>query len=268
MDNPQKLKALPAPQDDSANYQIGYGKPPVASRFQPGKSGNPKGRPKGKKNTVPSLSEERIKTLIMEEAYRTIPIVEKGRRINISMMTAILRAVAMNAAKGNNRAATLFTKLVSTVEVENSQLAKKYFGNAMDYKEKWTKELERRKKLNLKLPDPVPHPDDIVIDARKMEARIVGPWTREEIPRYRLAAIMLEAFQDNLNDNQEKLAALPEGPEAQELRHRIKKDQELVKGLRQHYGPREDRTKDPFVREVEELVGMPFEMDEDDEEGA
>ena len=27
---------------------IGYGKPPKHSRFQPGQSGNPKGRPKGK----------------------------------------------------------------------------------------------------------------------------------------------------------------------------------------------------------------------------
>jgi len=28
------------------DYQIGYGKPPKATRFKPGRSGNPKGRPK------------------------------------------------------------------------------------------------------------------------------------------------------------------------------------------------------------------------------
>jgi hypothetical protein len=84
------LKALPAPQIETAKYDVGYGKPPVATRFKPGKSGNPEGRPKGSKNTVPSLSEERIKKLIIEEAYRTIPIVEKGRRVSIPMITAVV----------------------------------------------------------------------------------------------------------------------------------------------------------------------------------
>ena len=40
----------PAPPDDpeeEPSYEVGYGKPPQATRFQPGKSGNPKGRPKG-----------------------------------------------------------------------------------------------------------------------------------------------------------------------------------------------------------------------------
>src|SRR5262249_2312776 len=28
-------------------YEVGHGKPPIATRFKPGQSGNPKGRPKG-----------------------------------------------------------------------------------------------------------------------------------------------------------------------------------------------------------------------------
>ena len=80
-DHKGNLKALPAPQIETAKYDVGYGKPPVTTRFKSGKWGNPKGRPKGSKNSIPSLSEERIKKLIIEEAYRTIPIVEKGRRV-------------------------------------------------------------------------------------------------------------------------------------------------------------------------------------------
>ncbi len=37
---------------------VGFGKPPQHSKFQPGKSGNPSGRPKGSRNFVSDLREE------------------------------------------------------------------------------------------------------------------------------------------------------------------------------------------------------------------
>jgi hypothetical protein len=42
----RKVRLTP-PSPESANYGVGYGKPPKASQFSPGQSGNPKGRPKG-----------------------------------------------------------------------------------------------------------------------------------------------------------------------------------------------------------------------------
>src|SRR5687768_13386603 len=93
---------LPARPGD---YEVGYAKPPVATRFKPGQSGNPRGRRKGAAKTVaPALNDERLKTIILEEAYRTININDQTGQIDIPMAQAVVRSLAVNAAKGSQRA--------------------------------------------------------------------------------------------------------------------------------------------------------------------
>ena len=49
----------------SADYDVGYAKPPASIQFKPGTSGNPRGPPKGTRNKLPALNEERMKNIII-----------------------------------------------------------------------------------------------------------------------------------------------------------------------------------------------------------
>ncbi len=163
------------------NYTVGYGKPPKKNRFQKGESGNPRGRPKGAKSRRLALPEERLRAIVLKEAYRTIDMREGDRTISLTMAQAIIRALNVGAAKGQFRAQRLATEMLTSIEREDKAAYDAYVGTAMNYKFAWEQELERRKKHGITdAPQPLPHPDHIKLDLRAGTARIVGPSTKEE----------------------------------------------------------------------------------------
>ncbi|MEC5293047.1 DUF5681 domain-containing protein [Aurantimonas sp. C2-6-R+9] len=197
---------------DTTRYDVGYGKPPVEKRFGPGQSGNPRGRPRGAKNKMPALNEERLKSIILEEAYRAIRINDGDRQIKVPMAQAIIRAVAVNAVKGQQRAQRLFTELLATTERENRALHNEWLDVAMTYKIEWDRELERRRRLGIiDLPEPLPHPDHIIIDLHAGTVRITGPSTKEEKALWDLIKGRRHEFEDELREL-EAMIADPDHP--------------------------------------------------------
>lgn len=171
----------------NASYEVGFGKPPAASRFKPGCSGNPKGRPKGAKNKRPALNEERLKDIILDEAYREITVRDGDRNVTVPMAQAIVRALAVNAAKGQHRAQRLFAEMLASTERQNKALADEWLETAITYKVEWESELHRRERLGIAdLPPPLPHPDQVKIDMNTGQASIKGPATREELEQLQL----------------------------------------------------------------------------------
>lgn len=84
-------------------YAVGYGKPPEATRFKSGQSGNPKGRPRGTRNLATDLH---------EELYETITVREGTATKAISKQRAMVKSLMNAALKGDTRATAQVTALI------------------------------------------------------------------------------------------------------------------------------------------------------------
>lgn len=100
--------------DDS---RVGYGRPPKATRFRKGRSGNPAGKPKGTRNRR-EIPGERLRALVLEEAYRPVKLRVGESVVTMPMIQAALRSLTQSAAKGEPRAQVVLFKMVSASEAE------------------------------------------------------------------------------------------------------------------------------------------------------
>jgi hypothetical protein len=165
-----------------------YRNPPIEHRFRKGVSGNPRGRPRKIRALVstkiggqPGIGfEDRIKSLAIEEAYRLITIREGDRTERIPVIQAILRKVAVAAANGNIRAQQNYLNLLIGAEADRRVATMELLKIAIDYKEHWHHVLAERARKGTTGPEPVPHPDDVIIDSETGEVRIDGPVMEEQ----------------------------------------------------------------------------------------
>jgi len=85
-----------------ADNRVGYRRPPRHSRFQPGQSGNPRGRPRG----VKSLSD-----IVRKIVGQKVTVTENGRVRRVPRLEAILLRAAGEASRGDARALRLLLQL-------------------------------------------------------------------------------------------------------------------------------------------------------------
>ena len=102
-------KKKKAPVQDST--PVGYGKPPVHSRFRKGQSGNPTGKRRHGET-------ERPQKLIREEAYPLLTIREGDKVTRMPDLQAVFRSQIASAAKGNVSAQRAVVKVVQEIEAE------------------------------------------------------------------------------------------------------------------------------------------------------
>lgn len=95
---------------DDGDYEVGYGRPPKATQFQKGRSGNPKGRPRGSRN---------VSTLVQQAMGEMVAINQNGRRRKVSKLEAAFIQQANKAAGGDLKAVQLMVGLLDAGEARD-----------------------------------------------------------------------------------------------------------------------------------------------------
>jgi hypothetical protein len=85
-----------------SDYEVGYGRPPVATRFAAGNRANPNGRPKGSRS---------IGAILQAIMRQKIAVSENGKTRRIPTLEVILRRLANDAMRSDSRALKLLLEL-------------------------------------------------------------------------------------------------------------------------------------------------------------
>ena len=99
------------PHGDDPDRKVGYGRPPKHSRFKPGESGNPKGRPSGSRN---------LRTDVKRALKKPVTFVENGKRRKTSTQEAVILKLREKALKGDTRALDMLMDLAARYNDEPS----------------------------------------------------------------------------------------------------------------------------------------------------
>ncbi|MGI8568085.1 MAG: DUF5681 domain-containing protein [Methylocella sp.] len=104
---PARADAHESAEEHSKAYEVGYGRPPREHRFRPGRSGNPRGRPKGARN---------LDSVVAATLGERIAVTENGRRKRITKLEAAVKQFVNRAASGEARSMQLLLALVQASE--------------------------------------------------------------------------------------------------------------------------------------------------------
>jgi len=94
---------------DDDDYTTGYKRPPKEHQFQPGKSGNPDGRPKGSKN---------LTKLVDRELEKRVNIMQNGQRLRVSKREAIAIQLVNNAMQMEAKAIKALLPIMDDISAQ------------------------------------------------------------------------------------------------------------------------------------------------------
>ncbi|MCU9846725.1 DUF5681 domain-containing protein [Defluviimonas sp. WL0024] len=171
----------------SKSAGVGYGQPPAEHRFQPGVSGNPRGRPIGAKTRRLSPDGYRFHEGLRAELERSVKYRENGEDREMPAIQAVIRQHINKAMQGVIGSARLIVDAAGQVENYDRRQHERLIETMIEYKqshETRLRALERNPDRAQAAEIPLPHPDHIEVDFVSGEVLLKGPATEAE--RYAL----------------------------------------------------------------------------------
>jgi uncharacterized protein DUF5681 len=162
------------------DYKTGYRRPPKASQFKKGQSGNPLGSSHKvrKRKRRQNLSFDEI---VLENSEKPYRYRDGNRTSSVSLKEALL--LKQNAIALNGNRLAIKASLDRTERAEQNKLAKVLdnYETLLDYRDNYPARV--RSHRNRGLPPPLPHPDDIHFDRPTGDLSYIGPSNPEELAR-------------------------------------------------------------------------------------
>jgi hypothetical protein len=95
-------------------YRTGPGRPPKKNMFKPGVSGNPRGRPKKKKD-------KSFLEAMAEELYEPVRVMEGQRALTITRLEAMAKQVLVKAISGDKKCLDVVLRAEAAIAAERAQ---------------------------------------------------------------------------------------------------------------------------------------------------
>jgi hypothetical protein len=215
-DKPDRPGILPAAAMENLKHEMFFGTNPAPAkggRFGPGQSGNPKGRPKRAPEPNLSLGEQSVHAATLRESKRLVSIRENGKTSQVTMADAIVQAQLASAAKGHPIAQRDALARIERAQYEEARALAKSHEFWERYRDDGWAAIARAKRDGTPMPNPLPHPDDIVIEPGQ-RVRFEGPCNAEEAAQYaqtcelRDALVMQYALDERLDGDGPTTGAL------------------------------------------------------------
>lgn len=98
--------------DETPDYEVGYGKPPKNGQFKKGVSGNPSGRPKKRSDFY---------SVLMREANTKVTVKENGKSKALKMIDVVAKQIMKSAVTGSVQTQRLLLKFFHEVHDRSAE---------------------------------------------------------------------------------------------------------------------------------------------------
>lgn len=170
---------------------VGYGRPPIWTRFPKGKSGNPNGRPRRAvpKSDVPAQSNQ--DDLLRAALSRPAQITERGVSRTVTAAELVLQRQIADASKGSILAQRDILLAARELEARDqaraaaqAEIDVNVFNNVVERRDKQARAWQEAAARGTEPDQPWPHPDDFIIDRATRSWYVRGPNSQGDVRFY------------------------------------------------------------------------------------